>query len=211
MTGSRLPVKEFFKDLFASGPASPLLSLMIRIASAMTGELFLLWVAGVSAERASHLGAFTGMGLVLAVFGVGAMLGPTAGRWLRRIGSAKTVLLASALVSGAILLLFGLFELTVGSSFILGFGFVLAITILNRGANGCSWRRFARQKFKGTRFVRINELAYSFGALGTISWLADWLLAALSTQPVACLFIGGILWVCIGVIVNLKVAAPAEA
>ena len=203
VTGSRLPVKEFFKDLFASGPASPLLSLIIRIASAMTGELFLLWVAGVSAERASHLGAFTGMGLVLAVFGVGAMLGPTAGRWLRRVGSAKTVLLASALVSGAILLLFGLFELTVGSSFILALGFVLAITILNR-ARMVVLETFRQAEFKGTRFVRIMSWSYSFGALGTILGLQIGYWLHLSTQPVACLFIGGILWVFIGVIVNLN-------
>ena len=138
---------------------------------------------------------------------MGAMLGPTAGRWLRRIGSAKTVLLASALVSGAILLLFGLFELTVGSSFILALGFVLAITILNR-ARMVVLETFRQAEFKGTRFVRIMSWSYSFGALGTILGLQIGYWLHLSTQPVACLFIGGILWVCIGVIVNLKVTAP---
>ena len=121
--------------------------------------------------------------------------------------AAHHQLLASALVSGAILLLFGLFELTVGSSFILALGFVLAITILNR-ARMVVLETFRQAEFKGTRFVRIMSWSYSFGALGTILGLQIGYWLHLSTQPVACLFIGGILWVFIGVIVNLKVTAP---
>ena len=121
--------------------------------------------------------------------------------------AAHHQLLASALGSSAILLLFGLFELTVGSSFILALGFVLAITILNR-ARMVVLETFRQAEFKGTRFVRIMSWSYSFGALGTILGLQIGYWLHLSTQPVACLFIGGILWVFIGVIVNLKVTAP---
>ncbi|MEW6904127.1 MFS transporter [Trueperella pyogenes] len=207
VTGTRLPVKEFLVDLFASGPASPLLSLLIRIASAMTGELFLLWVAGVSAERSSHMNAFSGMGLVLAVFGVGAMIGPMAGRWLRKISSTRTILLASALFSGAILSLFAIIEVAVGAPFVLALTFVLAVTILNR-ARLVVLETFRQTEFTGTRFVRIMSWSYSFGALGTILGLqiGHWL--HLSSQPVACLFTGAALWIFIGKVVNLQIKIP---
>lgn len=203
-TGSRLPVKDFVRDLFVSGPASPLLSLLIRIASAMTGELFLLWVAGVSAERNSTLNAFSGMAIVLAVFGFGAMLGPLVGRWLRKMSSARMMLFASAIFAGLLILLFACYEAIVGSKLVWALSLVFLITVLNR-ARLVVLETYRQTEFKGTRFVRIMSWSYSFGALGTILGLQIGYWLKLASNPVPCLLVGGVLWIFIGIIVNLRI------
>ncbi|WIK63685.1 MFS transporter [Gleimia hominis] len=204
VTGAKLPLKRFVRDLFASGPASPLLSLVIRIASAMTGELFLLWVAGASAKRDTDLSAFSGMGLVLAVFGFGATFGPMLGRWVSRAHSTRTTLFASAVLSGVIVLLFAAYEAVVGSPLFLSLTLVFLITTLNR-ARIVILETYRQTQFRGTRFVRIMSWSYSFGAIGTILGLQIGYWLKLSSNPLPCLVIGGILWIFIGAIVTRQI------
>lgn len=203
--GQQVPLKQFMHDMLRSGPASPLISAALALTGTMTGELFLLWVAsqGVAGVHIPGVGAgaFTGMGLTLAVFGVGAAIGPHIGKYLKRFTHTEYTLrllaVLSVVITGALALWIGVG--TVPAAVLLLF--TLLIAALSR-ARMIVLDTHRQAYFKGKQFARIMSWSFAFSAVGTVAGLqvGYWLNQA--NNPVPCLIIGTILWVVITPVVS---------
>lgn len=205
LLGVRMPVRQFIHDILLSGPASPLLSLTVALAGTMTGELFFLWVAGQGIADILILGykldAFSGMGVTLTVFGIGAAVGPHVGRYLKKFVRTEYTLriislMSVILISGmALWVSMGVIPPTI----LLLFVFLLAV--LGR-ARLIVLETHRQVYFKGKQFARIMSWSFSFGALGTILGLNIGYWFNQANNPLPCLIIGAILWAIITPIVS---------
>lgn len=201
VTGSRMPISEFVADLFKSGPASPLLSFIIRIASALTGELFLLWVAMVAANLFNQYNAFTGMGVVLLVFGVAASIGPQLGKYARKTYDTGIILRVSALFMFAITSGFaGYLNWNEPNPYIALLFVALAVTV-NR-ARIIVLETHRQILFKGSQFMRVMSWSFSFGALGTMVGLQLGYFLDLPHSPQISLLIASCLWLAISFVIR---------
>ncbi|WP_067781049.1 MFS transporter [Actinomyces vulturis] len=201
-TGESMPVARFFKDLFLSGPASPLLSLLIRVASALTGELFLLWAARTIGDSNFVSSAYSGMGVVLVVFGVAAAVGPLLASWVKKKTNVEFVLRLTAFGAAALIMSFVAYThfATINSFAILSFIFI--IVVLNR-IRVVVLETYRQVVFKGKQFARIMSWSYSFGAVGTLIGLQVGYFTDLAFNPTVSLLIAVGLWTVIGLVVTI--------
>ncbi|MGQ4510603.1 MFS transporter [Dermabacteraceae bacterium P13147] len=196
MTGERLPWRQFLHDLLASGPASPLLSLALDLVGELTGRLLFLWVAARAAME-----PHAAMGLVLAVFGAAATLGPLLGRRLRGRWDTGPVLRVTALLSlvNALVLLA---QVLYGSAgFASGIAFVFVNVMLNR-SRMVVLETHRQVFFKGTQFSRIMSWSYSFGAVGTLIGLQIGYWLHTVDDPTYTLVLVAFAWLAIAAVVN---------
>lgn len=194
--GERIALKQFIRDMFRSGPASPLLSLILQVIGALTGQLLFLWVAGLNSQDPHY-----SMALVLSTFGIGATVGPILGRWLRRRWSTKVVLRVTAFASLCNVLVLLVSILLHHSGFISGLLFVLVNVSLNK-ARVVVLETHRQVFFKGSQFARIMSWSYSFGAVGTILGLQIGFWLNLVSNPVAPLCIAVVLWIVVAIVVT---------
>lgn len=194
--GERIALKQFIRDMFRSGPASPLLSLILQVIGALTGQLLFLWVAGLNSQDPHY-----SMALVLSTFGIGATVGPILGRWLRRRWSTKIVLRVTAFASVCNVLVLLVSILLHHSGFISGLLFVLVNVSLNK-ARVVVLETHRQVFFKGSQFARIMSWSYSFGAVGTILGLQIGFWLNLVSNPVAPLCIAVVLWIVVAIVVT---------
>ena len=205
-TGHKEPLRQFLHDLFTSGPASPLVSLAIAFAGTMSGELFILWAANHGPAvplPGTDNTAYTGMGLVLTVFGLGAAFGPQAGKWLRQAGETAPILRTAALFSAALTgaLATGILTDTILPPLIPVFIFLNAAA---SRARAVVLETHRQTYFRGAQFARIMSWSFTFSAAGTLLGLLVGYLLGQAYNPVPCLLISTALWLAIAPIVSSR-------
>jgi len=167
--GERMRLRDFVRDLFATGPASPVVGLVTQIGATAAGIFVYLWIAS-----RMPLDPAAGLALVIASFGLGATAGPWIGQRLhkripltRALESVYTVTIA-----GLILLAVTLPILPDPAAWLVGLLFALGIGIASR-ARGVLTVTLRQQDFRGERFSRVMSWSFALTALGAIigSWL----------------------------------------
>lgn len=186
--GQRSPVRQFVHDLLRSGPASPLLTLLIQVAGALTGQLLFLWIASLG-----PLPQYDAMAVTLLVFGLAATIGPQAGRLLARRTSSQSLIYVSALASFVIILFMAVAVWQDYMSYWLALACIFFNVVVARAR--LSILNTHRQVwFSGRQFERIMGWSYAFGGLGTIIGLQLGYLLHVATSPLAGLCCACAVW-----------------
>lgn len=186
--GAEMKAKQFFHDLFASGPTSPLIEFGLGTVSSLIGTLMLIWVA-----RQANLPATDAMAVVIAIFGIAATVGPQIGRHLSgRLGTPASLRLTAALSAiNLFALLLGVLTGTAG--FIWGAIFVFVNGVLSR-ARMVILQSHRQTFFKGEQYTRIMSWSFAFGGAGGIIGLNTAYFTGLPGNPTVALIIALILW-----------------
>ncbi|WP_099332690.1 MFS transporter [Actinomyces minihominis] len=188
LVGSGMRARQFFHDLFASGPTSPLIEFGLSMVSSLTGTLMLVWVA-----RQASIPTTDAMALVVAVFGISATLGPQVGRFMGHyFGTARSLRLTAVLSALNLAVLLG--ALLLGDpGFIWGSIFIFVNGTLSR-SRAVLLQSHRQTFFRGEQYTRIMSWSFTFGAAGTIIGLNLGYFAGLPEDPRLVLAIGIILW-----------------
>lgn len=196
VTGAPLPLRQFLHDLLRSGPASPLLSLVLNVAAALTGELLMLWVAALAG-----FDAHVAMGIVIATFGVAATVGPLVGKRIRSRWETGPVLRVMALIAMVNVVVLLAQVIAGAATFVAGLVFVLVNIVLSR-ARIIILETHRQTFFKGGQFARVMSWSYSFGAVGTLAGLQLGYWLGLVTDPRLCLAIAAATWLVVSFVVR---------
>lgn len=188
MLGTSMRVKQFVRDLFASGPTSPLIELGLSLVSSLTGTLMLIWVA-----RQASIPTTDAMAIIIAIFGVSATIGPQIGRFIGERLGTKTSLRLTAALSVANMAILLIVVYLGHASFVWGCFFVFFNGLLSR-ARMVILQSHRQMFFRGEQYTRIMSWSYSFGAVGTIIGLNLGYLVGLPEDPRAVLVIGITMW-----------------
>ncbi|WP_235001748.1 MFS transporter [Arcanobacterium ihumii] len=195
LTGVRVPLGQFFAELFKSGAASPLLSAIIGIATACSGSLFFIWVSRL-ANNPAH-----GMAITLICFGLGATIGPQLARISVKVASTRRLLqglgLAGALAAGSFAVLTSILDVTYGVAVV----FVGLMAVLSR-ARMSLLTTYRQTTFKGEKFRRIMSWSYAFGAGGTIVGIQCATILNVTEYPAATLTLAAVCWLGVALVVT---------
>ena len=170
LMGQRIPIRSFARELFTTGAASPLVSLLMQTGATIAGVFVYLWIAENSPFKPA-----ASLGLVIAFFGIGATIGP----WIGKALSAKGEMLnlVSLTIAGTVAFLLltatAFAFLPAELSWPLGLVYAFCLGILSR-VRSVLVTTMRQRDFRGARFSRIMSWSLSATALGVIvgSWLA---------------------------------------
>lgn len=195
-TGASLKRRQFFHDLFASGPASPLVSFLLGVIGALTGHLVLIWAAGLVPAS-----PFIATSLIFFIFGVSAATGPLLAVRFRDVFRTETALLITAVASvGNILWFVGYIWISGEGSLVAAIVFIVINVTVGR-LRGTVLDTHRQRFFKGTQYARIMSWSFAFGGAGTLIgiWLAY--IVGVPVNPFWGLLIAAVLWVAPAVLV----------
>lgn len=168
--GERMKIREFFRDLWGSGFASPLYSFIEQVGATIGGVFVYVAIA-----KSSGIEPTIGLAVVVALFGIGATTGPWIGKALSVRFNPRALLIA--LVSGTVVLL-AVFALVIAVtdgqvSWWVGVAYALIVGIASR-ARVVVITTLRQREYRGSRFARIMSWSFSATALGAIvgSWIA---------------------------------------
>lgn len=168
MKGAPMPLRSFFKDLLASGPTSPAVGFFMQVGGTACGIFLYLSVA----QQMPWEPAFS-LAIVLAIFGVGATIGP----WFaplarRRFGLSRGLLVTYAALLVTLLAFAVVISVGPQWGWSLALVAVCILGILSR-VRSVLTTTIRQTSFRGKRFTRIMSWGVSAGALGGIvgSWL----------------------------------------
>ncbi|QJC21172.1 MFS transporter [Arcanobacterium buesumense] len=202
-TGARLPIRQFFFDLFRSGPASPLLSFVLQVIGALTGSLVFLWAANLS-DRSAQVA----MGWVLIAFGSAATVGPLVGRRISKAIPTKRALQVTAGLSATNIVIAVVLMTSGNAHFYTAIGFIFFNVLFNK-ARVIILETHRQVFFRGSQFARIMSWSYSFGAVGTICGLQLGYLLNTPDSPLSALLIAASLWVVVAGVVSSHSCKPS--
>ncbi|WP_415646189.1 MFS transporter [Stackebrandtia soli] len=166
--GKKTTLREFAADLVRTGPASPAVSFITQLGAVMGGIYVYLWIAGSTGWPAT-----TALGTVIAVFGVGATIGPHAAPLLRRRLSIENALLVAYVSAVGILTLaiLGITFLPTPANWIAGLTYVLLIAITSR-VRSVLTTTLRQQSFRGRRFSTVMSWSMALTALADV--MGNW-------------------------------------
>lgn len=171
--GRPTSIRHFARDLLASGPASPLVSFATQVGATMGGIYVYLWIAQQFADPAFILG------VVIALFGVGATIGPHLAPMLQGFLGARSALLVvhGSTIALLIVSAFAVSGLPATNGVWVGLVYVLLIGLLSR-ARAVITTTLRQESFRGAQFRTIMSWSFSFVALADV--LGNWLAVAIS-------------------------------
>lgn len=204
VSGSSMALRQFFHDLFRSGPASPLVSFVLGIIGALTGHLLLIWAAAlVPADP------FTSTAAIFFVFGVSAAVGPLLATRVRDRLSVGASLVVTASVSFVNIAWFALFVWLSPQPTLIAAIVFIVVNVVSGRLRSTVLETHRQRFFKGTQYARIMSWSYAFGGAGTL--IGIWVAYAVDvpTTPLWGLLIAAALWVMPTVIVASRIRPPA--
>jgi len=168
--GERMTARVFVHDLWATGAASPLFSFLLQVGGTIGGVFVYLAVA----QRAP-VDPAAALASVIAMFGVGATVGPWVGRALSDRGDIRHLVWLVLVATVAFLVIVAglLSVLDAGAAWWTGLAYALVLGILSR-TRAVLTTTLRQQDYRGTRFARIMSWSFAATALGAVvgSWLA---------------------------------------
>ena len=168
--GERMTARVFVHDLWATGAASPLFSFLLQVGGTIGGVFVYLAVA----QRAP-VDPAAALASVIAMFGVGATVGPWVGRALSARGDIRRLVWLVLVATVAFLVIVAglLSVLDAGAAWWTGLAYALVLGILSR-TRAVLTTTLRQQDYRGTRFARIMSWSFAATALGAVvgSWLA---------------------------------------
>ncbi|WP_295835744.1 MFS transporter [uncultured Microbacterium sp.] len=168
--GSRMPVREFLHDLWRSGFASPLYSLIEQMGATLSGVFVYLAIA-----RQSGFDPSVALAVVIATFGAGATIGPWIGKAMAARLNPRALLIGVTASTVVMLTLFALAMTLIGGQWFwwIGLAYALLLGVASR-VREVVITTLRQREYRGKRFSRIMSWSFSATALGAIvgSWIA---------------------------------------
>lgn len=179
---TRMRLGAVINVLVDSGPASPATSLLLEFSAGLTGTYVLLWGA-----HSLPFGDAASMAVMLAVFGVGATLGPQAGRYLGKRRPLTELIRHSVLASICLLLaMAALARASPAPSHLAAIGaavFAFAAPVLSR-ARYVLITTLRQTAYHGRRFTLVMSWAFSLDSIGNLAGLWAGLLLNVTQNPI---------------------------
>ncbi|WFR84315.1 MFS transporter [Arthrobacter sp. Y-9] len=168
--GERMTVRAFLRDLWATGAASPLFSFLLQVGGTIGGVFVYLAIA-----QKAPVDPSVALASVIAMFGIGATIGPWVGRALSSRGDIRRLVWLVLVATVAFLLVVaGLLSVVDAAAlWWTGLAYALVLGILSR-TRAVLTTTLRQQDYRGTRFARIMSWSFAATALGAVagSWLA---------------------------------------
>lgn len=189
--GKKISRGLFLRDLLTSGPASPMMNLILQVSGALTGQLFIIWTvqqAGIDQEYA--------MSITLFIFGLGATLGPyISGKITNRIPVEKLFKVTSLMsVANNLLMVVSVVHFSgTGYVYVVCTFLIFSGVVISRLRN-VSLETHRQVFYSGSQYSRIMSWSFAFGALGSIVGFQLAYHLGILENPIPALLCSSFLW-----------------
>ena len=200
LLGEKTSKKVFLNDLLTSGPASPLLNLILQVAGALCGQLFIIWTV----QQAEIYEEYS-MSITLFVFGLAATLGPYISGKISNKFSASKLFRVTSLLSAAntLIIIAVIIFLEKNYVYVICTCLIFSGTVISRLRN-VSLETHRQVFYSGSQYTRIMSWSFAFGVFGSILGLQIAYYLDILSNPIPSLAFSLFLWFISAIFVNSK-------